>query len=211
MTALDSWLNQATRHLAQDSVTRVRTEIQEHFESTRDAAIGDGATPDQADSLALTALGDAKAANSQYRRVLLTSGEARMLRSDNWEARAVCSRPQLKWMVAGALVAALGAAAVLFFRGQAAAGRDVLAVAIGMGPLSGALLLPIRTPVRGRVFRVAKWFAITGALALLFGTELGKWSWLLISCLWPLAWTEWTRASIRCKLPTAAWPRHLYL
>jgi hypothetical protein len=211
VTALDSWLRQATGHLAKDSVTRVRTEIQEHFESTRDAAIGDGATPDQADSLALNALGDAKAANCQYRRVLLTSAEARMLRSDNWEARTVCSRPQLKWMFVGALVAALGAAAALFITGHAAAGRDVLGVALGMSPLSGALFLAIRTPGRGRVFRVAKWVAMTAALALLFGPEVLKWSWLLISCLWPLAWTESTRASIRRKLPVAAWPRHLYL
>jgi hypothetical protein len=211
MTALESWLRQATRHLANDSVNRVRTEIQEHFELTRDAAIGDGATPDRADSLALKALGDAKAANCQYRRVLLTSAEARMLRSGNWEARAACSHPQLKWMAVGALVAALGAAAALFFTGQAAVGRDVLAIAIGMSPLSGALFLPIRTPVRGRVFRVAKWVAMTVGLALLFGPELLKWSWLLISCLWPLAWTESTRASIRRKLPVAAWPRHLYL
>jgi hypothetical protein len=211
MTALESWLRQATRHLAKDSAARVRTEIQEHFESTRDAAIAEGATSDAADSIALNALGDAKAANCQYRRVLLTSSEARMLRSDNWEARAVCSRPQLKWIVVGALVAALGAAAALFLTGQPAAGRDVLAVAIGMSPLSGALFLPIRTPARGRVFLVAKWVAMTVALALLFGPELLKWSWLLFSCLWLLAWTESTRASIRRKLPVAAWPRHLYL
>jgi hypothetical protein len=211
MIALDSWLRQATRHLAKDSVTRVRTEIQEHFESTRDAAIVDGATAEQADTFALKALGDAKAANRQYRRVLLTSAEARMLRSDNWEARAICSRPRLKWIAAGVFVSALCAAAALFLTGHAGAGPDVLALAVGMSPLSGALFLPIRTPARGRVFRALKWIAMTVAVALVFGPELLKWSWLLISCLWPLASGEWTRASIRRKLPAAAWPRHLYL
>ena len=48
-------------------------------------------------------------------------------------------------------------------------------------------------------------------LALIYGPETFQWSWFLISCLWPLAWTEWVRASIRRKLPVASWPRHLYL
>ena len=87
----------------------------------------------------------------------------------------------------------------------------MLAVAIGLSPFAAALLLPIRTPARGRVFRVVKWVALIGALTMIFGQETFKWSWLFISCLWPLAWTDWTRASIRRKLPVAAWPRHLYL
>ncbi len=108
-------------------------------------------------------------------------------------------------------MAALCAAAAFFLTGHAGPARDVLALAIGMSPLSGALFLPIRTPVRGRVFRSLKWVAMTVAVALVFGPQLLKWSWLLISCLWPLASNEWTRTSIRRKLPVAAWPRHLYL
>ena len=134
-----------------------------------------------------------------------------MLRSGNWEAHAVCSRPWLKWIIAGALVVGLCAASALFFTGRAEVGRDVLGVAIGVSPLTAALFLRFRTPARGRVFRVAKWLAMTIAVALVFGPELLKWSWLLLSCMWPLAWSEWTRASIRRKLPAAAWPRHLYL
>ena len=54
---------------------------------------------------------------------------------------------------------------------------------------------------------------MTAALVLVLGPEdlKLKWSWLLFSCLWPLAISEWTRASIRRKLPIAAWPKHLYL
>jgi hypothetical protein len=211
MTGLDSWLKQATRHLAKDSAAQVRTEIQEHYESARDAAIAGGANTDQAARLALNALGNAKTANRQYRHVLLTSAEARMLRDGNREALAVCSRPWLKRVLLAAPVAALAAAAALFFSGHVAAARDVLIGGIGMGPLFAAPLLPIYTPSRGRVFRRVKWVAMTGALVLLFGPQALKWSWLLISCLWPLAWTEWTRASIRRKLPTVAWPKHLYL
>jgi len=99
----------------------------------------------------------------------------------------------------------------LFLTGQVAVARDVLIGGIGMSPLFAAPLLPIYTPSRGRVFRLVKWVAMTGAIVLVFGPEALKWSWLLFSCLWPVAWTEWTRASIRRKLPVAAWPKQLYL
>jgi hypothetical protein len=194
-------LRQATRHLAKDSAAQVRTEIQEHYEQARDTAVADGATADEADRVALNALGDAKTANCQYRHVLLTFSEARMLRDGNREALLVCSRPWLKWLVMAAVpVASVAVAIVLFF-----------IAGIGMSPWLAAPLLPIYTPSRGRVFRCVKWVAITGALLLVLGPDTLKWSWLLISCLWPLVWTEWTRASIRRKLPVAAWPKHLYL
>ena len=89
MSGLDSWLRQATRHLAKDSAAQVRMEIQQHYESARDAAIHAGATAVEAARSALIALGDARTANRQYRHVLLTSAEPRMLRDGNWEARIV--------------------------------------------------------------------------------------------------------------------------
>ena len=211
MTGLDSWLRQATRHLAKDSVAQVRKEIQAHYESARDAAVAAGATEDEADRLAVNALGEATTVNCQYRQVLLTSAEARLLGEGNREARAFCSRPWLKWALLAMTVAVVAAATVLLFTGRAAMGRDLLIGGIGTSPLFAALFLPIRTPSRGRLFRRVKWVVMTGALALIFGPEALKWSWLLISCLCPLAWTDWTRASIRRKLPVAEWPRHLYL
>jgi len=51
---------------------------------------------------------------------------------------------------------------------------------------------------------------LAGTLLLAFGPDALKWSWLT-SCLWPLAWIEWTRISIRRKLPVAQWPKQLYL
>jgi hypothetical protein len=211
MTGLDIWLRLATRHLAKDSADQVRSEILEHYESAREAAITDRASSDEADRLALNALGDARTANCQYRNVLITSAEARMLREGNWEANAICSRPWLKWLIVAVPVAAVIAATALFFTGHAAVARDVLISGLGMSPLLAAPLLPIYTASRGRVYRVVKWVAMTGALVLVFGPETFKWSWLLISCMWPIASTEWTRASIRRKLPMAAWPKHLYL
>jgi hypothetical protein len=207
MTGLDNWLNQATWHLAKASAVQVRTEILEHYESARDAALAGGATADEAATVALTSLGDAKTANRQYRDVLLTSAEVRILRDLNWEGLA-CSRP---WLFLAMPIAALATAAAFFLTGRGQIAQDVFIMAIGMSPLWAAPLLPIYTPARGRIFRYVKWIAITGAFLLIMGPNALKSSWLLFSCLWPLAWTEWTRASIRRKLPTSAWPKHLYL
>lgn len=211
MTRLDSWLNRATRHLSKDSLAQVRTEIQEHYESAREAAIESGATADEADRLALADLGDAKAANRQYRRVLLTSAEARMLREGSWEARAVCSRPWLKRLLLAMPVAALFAAAALFLTGSITVAWALLVGGIGIGLLVAAPFLPVYTPSRGRIFRVVKWVVLLSMFGLAFGPDTLKWSWLLFSCLWPMGWIEWTRVSIRRKLPVAEWPRHLYL
>ncbi len=211
MTELDNWLRQATRHLAKDAAAQVRTEIQEHYELTRDTAIANGAASEDAEHCAVSALGDAKVANCQYRRVLLTSAEARMLREGNWESHAVCSHPWLKRLFLAVPAAILFAASVLFLMGHVAGAWDAFLCGIGVSPFVAALFLLINNRSRGRVFRYAKWVVMTGAIVLLFGAEAFKWSWLLISCFWPLAWMEWTRASIRRKLPIKAWPRHLYL
>ena len=52
---------------------------------------------------------------------------------------------------------------------------------------------------------------LTGAFALVFPPFALKWSWLIASCLWPVVWIEWTRISIRRKLPVSQWPKQLYL
>jgi hypothetical protein len=93
---LSEWLNQATLKLSRESAAKVRAEIQEHFESTRRAALEGGAESGAAEKIALSALGDPRTANRDYRRVLLTALESRMLGEANWEASAICSRPLLK-------------------------------------------------------------------------------------------------------------------
>jgi len=42
-------MRQATRHLAKDSSAQVRTEIQEHYEEARNAALIGDATADESD------------------------------------------------------------------------------------------------------------------------------------------------------------------
>jgi hypothetical protein len=67
ITPLDQWLSGATRGLSAESAARVRAEIQQHYDSACEA--GDNA---------LAALGDPRAANRAYRKVLLTEQEAIM-------------------------------------------------------------------------------------------------------------------------------------
>ena len=110
MTRLESWLTDATRGLSKDSGAQVRSEIGEHYESSLKRDV----TPDEADRIAVAALGDAKAANRQYRKVLLTSSEARMLRQSKREARAFCSVPLLKGLLIAVSVVVLFGAGICF-------------------------------------------------------------------------------------------------
>ncbi|HEY1658033.1 MAG TPA: hypothetical protein VGG14_06785 [Candidatus Sulfotelmatobacter sp.] len=211
MTRLESWLTQATRHLARDSAAQVRAEIQEHYESAREAAMATGATPDEADRQAVAALGDARAANCQYRKVLLTSAEARILRQGNWEAQAICSRAWLKKSLISISFATLVAAEIFFVRGASEIARILLVAGLAMGVFFAAPMFRVYTPARSRIYRVVKWLAMIAIFAVAFGPDTLKWSWLLISCLWPVYWVEATRASIRRKLRVEEWPQQLYL
>jgi hypothetical protein len=211
MTRLDSWLDQATRRLSRDSAAQVRAEIQAHYESAREAAMSHGATVDAADQQAIAALGDARTANCQYRKVLLTAAEARILRQGNWEARAICSRVWLKRTLVALPLAALMAATVFFLMGSLEIARILLVSGLATSLFFAAPMLPVYTASRSRIYRVVKWLAIVAMIALAFGSDALKWSWLLISCLWVFFHIERTRASIRRKLQVADWPKQLYL
>ncbi len=65
MNPLQQWLADATRGLSTDSAVQVHAEIQQHYDSACEA--GDDA---------IAALGDPRAANRAYRKVLLTEQEA---------------------------------------------------------------------------------------------------------------------------------------
>jgi hypothetical protein len=211
MSGLDRWLDQATQHLSRDSATQVKTEIQEHYESAREAAENSGAAAEEADRMALSALGDARRANRQYRKVLLTPAEAKLLREGNWETRVICSHRQVRFLIRWIPVIALIAALALFRAGAIEVARVLLASAVGMGLLFIAPFLPVYTPSRSRIVRYVKWVVLAGLPVLAFWPDILKFSWLLIASLWPVAWVEWTRISIRRKLPVAQWPKHLYL
>ena len=67
MSPLEQWLADATRGLSPESAAQVRAEIQQHYDSACEAG-GD----------AIAALGNPRAANRAYRKVLLTEQEAMM-------------------------------------------------------------------------------------------------------------------------------------
>lgn len=210
-TTFETWLALATRHLSRDAAAQVRYEIREHYDTTRENAMERGSTSEEAERLALAALGDAKAANRQYRKVMLTAGEARVLREGNWEAGAVCSRSWLKWVLLMTPVATLLAGMDFYFSGAMGVARVLLVGGVALSMLFVAPFLPVYTPARSRIYRVVKWVVLAAILVVAFWPALLQWSWLMLSCLWAMAWVEWTRISIRRKLPVERWPRQLYL
>jgi hypothetical protein len=105
MTALEAWLQEATRRLAKESAAQVRAEIADHYESSREASVAGGENPVVADRHALLSRGDPKAANRQYRRVLLTATEASILRMGSCEAALTHCRRRLKYSVIAVLIA----------------------------------------------------------------------------------------------------------
>ena len=208
--ALETWVKQAARSLAAKSRDQVRAEIQQHYESAYEDALECGATEEEADRNAVACLGDAKAANRKYREVLLTRGEARLLRQANWEASAVCSLQLRRWffLIPGA---GLGAAISAFLSGKTGLGWLLLLGVAGLTLLFAAPRLPIYTPRRARIFRGIRWAWLAAVLIMAVWPDILKQSWLLASCAWPLAWIEWTMYSLRRKLPVSEWPKQLYL
>jgi len=71
ITSFERWLSDATRGLSAESAARVREEIQEHYDSAREAGGDSGIN-------AIEALGNPRTANRAYRKVLLTEQEALM-------------------------------------------------------------------------------------------------------------------------------------
>jgi hypothetical protein len=229
--ALDIWLARATRRLARDSAAQVRAEIAQHYESAREDALATGATSDEADRTALAALGNPKSANSQYREVLLTCSEARLLRSSAREAHFFSATPTRKRLLilvpavaatcaaAAYAVATVTAPFVIPFVTSASANatatfvaRVAIAIAILTAIVLAVPLLPIYTPVRARFYRAAKWFTVIGLSLLLWDrANFREWSWLVLDCFSFIAWIEVKRTSLRRKIPASAWPKHLYL
>ena len=204
---LEVWLRRATCHLSATSIAQVRSEIQEHYESARDEALGGGTSPQEADRKALASLGDARIAGRQYRKVLLTASEDRLLRETTWEARAVCSR--LQWLLPVPVVA-LCTGIWFSIAGQTYLALMLALLAAGMTLVFARPLLPINTPARARLYRGVRWAWLAAVVLLAVWPDLLKESWLLVAVAWPIVWIEWKLFSVRRKLAVAQWPRPLY-
>lgn len=199
---LEHWLERATKGLSSDSGRQVWTEIRAHYESACQEALAAGASEEESDRAAVVSLGDPAAANRGYRKVLLTSAEARLLRETScafWSG----SRRWL-WLLPVLIVLA----GIRFFAmGDAYSGWTLLAGASGIALLMSAFWLPVFTVARGRVFRAVRWLWLAAILAL---TMRGSWL-MLLTCAWPLVWAEWRLFAVRRKLPVSQWPKQLYL
>ena len=211
MTTLDSWLGLAVKHLSKESAETVRREIQEHFEAAREAALVSGHDPLQADQMALQALGDPCVANRQYRKVLLTSSEAAVLRQSNAESRMICSNRWVKWAILSTPGSLLLLSTIFLAVHQVDLARGVLVFGALTAIFFMPPFLPIYTSTRGRVYRAIKWIVMVGSIMMLQGAEGRIGLWLASCCLFPMFYTEWKRMVIRRKLPIAHWPRQLYL
>jgi len=143
--------------------------------------------------------------------VLITSSEARLLREGNWEARAVCTRPWLKSILIAAPLAVLAVAGKQYSLGHHSLAWSLFAGGAAMSILLAAPFLPMYTPERARIFRTVKWITVIVAPIAILGSDALKWSWLIASTIWPVAWIEMSRESIRRKLPVERWPKQLYL
>ncbi len=203
MTRLDIWIKQATRGLSTQAIAQVEVEIQQHHELAREGALQNGASADGADRLAVEALGDAKLANRQYRKVLLTASEARQLHDGS---REVFDPASHRW-VSGLIIALSGVVLIVAIAKSVITWHTLLLAAVPTALLLATPFLPIYTPSRARIFRCAKWAVILGILAL---ADLSRFPWVLF-IFWHPVWAEWKRACIRRKLPVERWPRQLYL
>ncbi|HWT66856.1 MAG TPA: hypothetical protein VN151_12140 [Terracidiphilus sp.] len=217
MTDLETWLKRATRSLSIDSAAQVRAEIEEHFAASREAAMRDGASGDEAGCQALAALGDAGAANRQYRRVLLTAREARYLRERGWNPEADYRHGWLRWFVSFWGVAAAGAgiwawiAKPALSEGPAFLTGVLLLSAVALGLYGLPMFVSLFTPKRSRIYRAMRLaFMLCIIILGLIAFKPSTW-WILSVTLGPALWAEWTRMSIRRKMPADRWPKHLYL
>ncbi len=201
---LEQWLQRATRGLSKDSAAQVRREIQEHYQAAQDDAV--------AELAAVAALGDPGVANHEYKKVLLTKEEARLLRSSKCVAQAYGSRPWLKYSLLAVPVFLPLLVSVVYWLGFGTAARIVLALGMLVSLVFVTPFLPVYTPSRSRIFRAVKWVAIFGMLWVAAGfPPLASFTSGILSSFWLIAWIEWQRASIRRKLPVKQWPKALYL
>jgi hypothetical protein len=211
VTPLELWLQRASRCLAESSVAQVRREIQEHYESAREAAIEDGIAPEQAAAAALASLGDPARANRAYRKVLLTATEVRVLNNAAWERRVVCSRPKLVWLMRAIPAAAFTAAAILFNAGFESGARMLFQLALCAALFFLAPTLPLYTPSRARLFRRLKWSLIIALNVLALIPIMAEWVTFAAIIMSTAVYEDWIHRSIRRKLPVEQWPKSLYL
>ena len=207
MTTLETWLESATRRLSAESAAQVRAEIHEHYQSAYEAALAGGASGQEANLTAIADLGDARSANRQYRRVLLTVKEARLLQfmTPSLSSMSPGRVRAGKWLVGLIMAESLSGVALMCWRDHAwLCFWSTLAAVVFV-----SRFLPIDSLSRSRSYIWAKWAAFIGAAGLTAWLGVMQ-PWMLAPPLIVLGYVEYVHTSIRRKLPVDQWPKRLY-
>lgn len=189
---LEIWLVGATYGLSAESAARVRAEIEEHYES----AVSSGATEREA----LVALGDAKAANRQYKKVLLTKSDVKWLDVCKRRKVSECAVLTCACMTVGAV-----------FKSFVGAPREAVPL-FALASQSFMFWISVRVEMDSRfkvyALRFLKWLAIASVPVAY--AWAGQWN--------PIFWgygifpfAAYQNYRVRRKLPVEQWPKELNL
>ena len=202
MPTLEHWLDVATKGLCESAAERVRAEIGEHYQSALESAVKSGVDSIEAERHAVAALGDAKTANREYRRVLITEREENLLRSWGWGSH----RTQVRVVV----VMAVALSVMRFWTAEV---DYVLAALVAQGVL---LAIPISSIRAAWVVRILRWAVMAAFHATWFMKMVAAGMSPAVVVVWlamPLgmAYQEYKLCVIRRKLPVEQWPRRLWV
>ena len=201
MQTLEQWLDVATRGLCDSAASRVRAEIGEHYLSAIESASRDGVDPLDAERHALNALGEAKIANRQYRRVLLTESEARTL---SW----LTSR----WPPVGAILVLVTTA--IYAVSVRTSELNYLFVCFVIQTVLRAI--PISSIRAGWVVRILRWGNDTVFYTMWFVTAMALMkspvpaAGIIVMALGAVH-REYKFFVLRRKVPVEQWPRQLWI
>lgn len=193
---LENWLTEATRKLSEESTARVRVEIEEHYGS----AMASGVSDDEA----VASLGDARRANREYRKVLLTRADVKWLAFV--KRRGEGRGPLYPLYVILATVLIDGT--VRSLQGSPFGASPLLPMTLLTAVLHVPRWVSIDTRLRSRVYRALRWSGITFVLVVF--AKAGSWPPMLFTYA-VFVWAAYKDYLLRRKLPVEEWPKELYL
>ena len=201
MQAVEQWLSVATRGLCASAAERVHAEIGDHYQSALESAQAAGLDVVEAERSAVAALGHAKAANREYRRVLLTKGEDRLLRWAISEEKYLGGPSRSRTAL---MLAALATHVIISIWKPALTYFEVaLFLELIIFPT-----LHARSIGAGRIIRAMRWgvLAVGGTMTILSGRHAP----IVVCLLLQFAYIEYKHFILRYKLPVDKWPKRFY-
>ncbi len=183
---LTTWLDTATAGLCAEAKTRIRGEIEEHFEAACEDALEHGLSEQDAVQQAIASLGDARKARRSFRRIHLTQFEKEYtdnllaLRGEGlrtWFVVRCAAIPIAPLMLLGGLLLLFGLSTPEAFLygcilvATALAGAVVVALLLLAYRLFRTLLPPSKTAQTALWRNFSSWAALTCLLISAYGHE----------------------------------------